>query len=128
MPQEIVFDDDDPFLIEVRQRALAFPEANERISHGRPTFWAPDKVFTVFGGSVRNKRTPKPAGLLIKIDPEDRPAIEQDQRFFSPAYWWPHGWMGLDLAAATVDWDEVGELLDASYRLVAPKRLVKLLD
>ena len=36
--------------------------------------------------------------------------------------------MGLDLTAAKVDWDEVAELLDASFRLVAPKKLVKQLD
>jgi predicted DNA-binding protein (MmcQ/YjbR family) len=27
-----------------------------------------------------------------------------------------------------VDWDEVRELVDASYRLVAPKKLIKELD
>jgi hypothetical protein len=40
----------------------------------------------------------------------------------------PSGWLGLDLEAADVDWDEVGELVDASYRLVAPKKLIKRLD
>jgi predicted DNA-binding protein (MmcQ/YjbR family) len=40
----------------------------------------------------------------------------------------PSGWLGLDLKAAKVKWDEVRELIDASYRLVAPKRLVKALD
>jgi hypothetical protein len=27
-----------------------------------------------------------------------------------------------------IDWDEVGELIDASFRMTAPKKLVKLLD
>ena len=36
--------------------------------------------------------------------------------------------MGLDLTAAKVDWDEVKELLDASFRLVASKKLIKQLD
>jgi predicted DNA-binding protein (MmcQ/YjbR family) len=40
----------------------------------------------------------------------------------------PSGWLGLDFTAAEVDWDEVRELVDASYRLVAPKRLIKELD
>jgi predicted DNA-binding protein (MmcQ/YjbR family) len=40
----------------------------------------------------------------------------------------PFGWLGLDFTAADVDWDEVHELVDASYRLVAPKNLIKELD
>jgi predicted DNA-binding protein (MmcQ/YjbR family) len=41
----------------------------------------------------------------------------------------PSGWLGLDLAARkTVNWDEVRELIDASFRLTAPKKLIKQLD
>lgn len=36
--------------------------------------------------------------------------------------------MGLDFTAAEVDWDEVTELVDASFRLVAPRKLIKQLD
>jgi len=43
-------------------------------------------------------------------------------------YLGPFGWLGLDFEAAPVDWDEVRELLDASYRLTAAKRLIKQLD
>jgi predicted DNA-binding protein (MmcQ/YjbR family) len=39
----------------------------------------------------------------------------------------PYGWLGLDLTAAKVDWDEVKELVDASYRLVAPRKALKQL-
>ena len=56
----------------------------------------------------------------------------QTTRFFEPAYLGPYGWLGLDLAragsVARVAWDEVAELVDASYRLTAPARLVRLLD
>ena len=37
----------------------------------------------------------------------------------TPPTWAPSGWLGLDFTAAEVDWDEVRELVDASYRLVA---------
>ncbi len=41
----------------------------------------------------------------------------------------PFGWLGLDLTARKKpDWDEVRELIDASFRLTAPKKLVRLLD
>ena len=44
MPHPVMFDDADPILARVRKIALAFPEATEKISHGRPTFSAP-KMF-----------------------------------------------------------------------------------
>jgi predicted DNA-binding protein (MmcQ/YjbR family) len=41
----------------------------------------------------------------------------------------PFGWLGMDFTARKkVDWDEVRELVDASFRLIAPKKLVKQLD
>ncbi|TQM61594.1 hypothetical protein FBY41_1601 [Humibacillus xanthopallidus] len=50
----------------------------------------------------------------------------------SSPYLGPYGWLGLDFAPAgsveQVAWDEVAELVDASYRLTAPARLVRLLD
>lgn len=71
---------------------------------------------------------PYPHSVLVKVDESDRKALEQDSRFFFPAYMGPFGWLGLDLTAAEVDWEEVTELLDASYRMVASKKLVKQLD
>ena len=41
----------------------------------------------------------------------------------------PFGWLGLDFTARKrIDWDEVRELVDASFRLIAPKTLIKQLD
>jgi phosphoribosylglycinamide formyltransferase-1 len=54
--------------------------------------------------------------------------VEMDpKRYFVPSYLGPKGWVGLYLDVS-VDWDEVAELATDSYRLVAPKRLVTLLD
>lgn len=130
MSHPIMFDDADPVLARVRQIALAFPEATEKISHGRPTFSAP-KMFAVYGGSRKNPSGPMTRynhALLVKVDDSERVALEQDERFFYPAYLGPYGWMGLDFDAATIDWAEVAELVDASFRLQAPARLVRLLD
>lgn len=44
-----------------------------------------------------------------------------------PAYFGPPGWLGVDLTAGT-DWQEISELVDASYRVTARRRLVKRLD
>jgi predicted DNA-binding protein (MmcQ/YjbR family) len=39
-----------------------------------------------------------------------------------------HGWVGLRLDVGEVDRDEVEDLVVQSYRLVAPKKLVALLN
>jgi len=129
VPHPIMFDDDDPGLAELRAVALSFPEAFEKVSWGRPVFCAP-KMFAMFGGNskVTGEMVAYPYSLLVKVDESDRAALEQDSRFYYPAYMGPSGWLGLDFTAAKVDWNEVRELLDASFRLVATKRLVKLLD
>jgi hypothetical protein len=124
-----MFSDDDPGLAELRAIALAFPEAFEKVSHGRPTFCVP-KMFAMYGGNSKEtgEIVPFPNSVLIKVDESDRAALQQDERFFYPMYLGPYGWLGLDLAAAKVDWAEVTELVDASYRIVAPKKLISRLD
>ena len=56
---------------------------------------------------------------LVAADPE---------RFFLPPYVARHGYVGIHLDLADVDWDEVRELVVDAYRLVAPKRLAAQLD
>lgn len=50
MAHPIMFDRDDPLLASVRDLALAFPGADEKVSHGRPAFFT-TKVFCYYGGS-----------------------------------------------------------------------------
>ncbi|KWX68088.1 MmcQ/YjbR family DNA-binding protein [Mycobacterium sp. NAZ190054] len=131
MPHPVMFGDDDMGLTEVRDIALGFPEAFEKVSWGRPTFCAP-KMFAIYGGSVKGavkgEYTQYPHSVLVKVDDSDRRALEQDRRFFFPAYLGPFGWLGLDLTAAKVDWVEVTELLDASFRMTASRKSIARLD
>lgn len=124
-----MFSDGDFGLAEIREIALAFPTAFEKVSWGRPVFCAP-KMFAMFGGNVKGEdgMIPYPSSLLIKVDDSDRRALEADSRFFFPAYMGPFGWLGLDLTAGRVDWTEVRELVDASFRLIAAKKLIRQLD
>lgn len=117
-----MYRDDDPRLAELRRLALAYPEAVEKESHGRPTFFA-GKVFAVYAGTEE-----RPYGLYVKPEADERVALLDDPRFYVPPYYGPSGWLALDLEAGPVDWAEVDELLDASYRQVALKRMVKALD
>ena len=40
-----------------------------------------------------------PHSIMVKVDESDRRALEQDSRFFYPAYLGPSGWLGLDFTA-----------------------------
>ena len=123
-----MFDDDDPSLARVRRLAAAFPGADEKVSHGRPAFFT-KKVFAYYGGSLKvdGEWVQHPASIVVQPDPADRPALLQDPRAYVPAYLGPSGWIGVDLEEVD-DWAEVTELLDASFRLTAPRRLVAELD
>ena len=71
MPHPIMFRDDDLGLAELRDIALGFPEAFEKISHGRPVFCAP-KMFAMYGGSSKATRRGEylqfPHSMLVKVD------------------------------------------------------------
>ena len=64
--------------------------------------------------SVCFKAAPGEANYLIDSDPD---------RFYSPAYIGPRGWVGLRLDLGDIDWEEVKTHVTQSYRLTAPKRL-----
>lgn len=123
-----MYDPNDPLLARVREIALSFPGAGEKESHGRPAFFT-GKVFGYYGGSIRSggEWEPHDHAILFLPDPGERPALEADDRFWVPAYLGPSGWLGLDLDAGS-DFGEIAELLEESFRVTAPKRLVAQLD
>jgi len=127
-PHPQMFDDDDPYLHRVRQLVEELPGADTKVSHGRPAFFT-KKVFAYYGGSLKldGEWVEHPHSLMILPDPGDRQALLEDARGYVPAYLGPSGWIGVDLDDST-DWEEIAELLDASYRLTAPRKLIAELD
>jgi phosphoribosylglycinamide formyltransferase-1 len=65
--------------------------------------------------------------VTVKMAPEEREMLLADapERFYLPSYLGPRGWVALRLDTPAVDWDEVESVVTGSYRLVAPKRLVR---
>ena len=127
-PHRQMFDDDDPYLRRVRALAERLPGVDVKVSHGRPAFFT-KKVFAYYGGSVKieGEWVEHARSVMVLPDPGDHQALLEDARTFVPAYLGPSGWIGIDLDDST-DWDEVAELLDASYRLTAPGKLIAELD
>jgi predicted DNA-binding protein (MmcQ/YjbR family) len=66
-------------------------------------------------------------GLWCKVPAETRELIigADPARFFTPPYFGSKGWIGVGIDEAA-DWAEVEAFVRRSYRLIAPKRLAKL--
>jgi hypothetical protein len=108
---------------ELRRICLAFPEASEKPfgGHTAPAFRVRDKLFLHLhedGRSFTCKAGPGGQGILVAADPG---------RFFVPHYVGHRGWVGMRLDEP-VDWEEVAELAEDSYRLIAPWSLVRRWD
>jgi predicted DNA-binding protein (MmcQ/YjbR family) len=118
-----MYTDRDPFLKDLRTVCLALPEAVEIEAWGRPTFRAGEKgkIFAIFTGLVEKRYS-----MVFTPEPGEAPALRADERVYVAKYYPKHH--ALDITKAAVDWDEVAELVEGSYRQVAAKRLVKALD
>ena len=124
-PHPRMIEPDDPFVVRVREVALAYPDTIEVEAWGRPSFrvgGASKKIF------VMASNMQQPHSITFKPDPTDADAFAHDDRFWSPPYWGAGGWLAIDTDRADVSWDEVRELIDASYRQVALKRQIIALD
>ncbi|MEO8619976.1 MAG: MmcQ/YjbR family DNA-binding protein [bacterium] len=115
-------------LLRLRKICLALPEAHEVEAWGEPTFRVKNKLFAMFASAASHHGAGR-HGVWCKAAPGNQQFMVRDAptRFFVPPYVGPSGWVGVYLDG-DVDWGEVDELLRDSYRLIAPKKLVKQLD
>ena len=129
MVHPVRFDPDDPLLHRLRRICLALPEAAETVSHGRPTFYTA-KVFAIFGGVLKGEHVSNrySRSVVVLPDPDEGRALLQEEGSFLPAYLGPSGWVGVDLSEPDTDWQQIGEIIEMSYRNTATKRLVRALD
>jgi hypothetical protein len=107
----------------LRALCLALPEAVEKPfgGHTAPCFRVGDKLFVTTaedGTWMTCKARPGVQEALVGSDPD---------RFFVPRYTGGKGWIGVRLDIDH-DWDEIRDLVEESYRMTAPKRLVARLD
>ena len=117
------------FLIaQVRERAMALPEADEIVSHGMPCFGiVKGKKFAYVSNDHHGDGR---IALLVKISGIDEQAqlIETDpDRYYRPAYF-GDSWIAIRLDMGDTDWGHIGEWLAKSWRSIAPRKLAGLMD
>ena len=108
----------------LRKICMKLPEVEEKPFGGHvvPCWRVRDKIF-VGTGQVGRPR------MEFKAAPGVQEALvgSAPDRFFVPKYVGSKGWTGAWLDVDQ-DWNEIAELVEEAYRLVAPKRLVAQLD
>jgi hypothetical protein len=109
----------------VRALCLALPEVTVRVDGWAQSFDIRRRSFCLL--VAREAPTGRPVPLLVlRAGPDERAALLSAGRpFFAPRA--GRDRIGVLLTDGT-DWAEIRELLTESYRVLAPKKLIALLD
>jgi predicted DNA-binding protein (MmcQ/YjbR family) len=102
-------------LEKLRPLCLALPDATETVMFGHPTFQVYQKTFCVveeYQGEL---------SICVKVGKENQAAFLRDPRFYRTPYVGRHGWVSLKVNAAPVNWKEVAQLVEQSYKAVLSK-------
>jgi predicted DNA-binding protein (MmcQ/YjbR family) len=116
---------DDEIMAPLREICLDYPEAVEAEAFGSPTFQIRTKNFAMVHKpdarvSVWCKAPPGVQEAYIASEPD---------RYYKPPYLGPKGWIAAWISPeCDPDWAAIADMIDESYRLIAPKRLVAGLD
>jgi hypothetical protein len=110
----------------VRSICLRLPEATERPSHGSPAFFVGRQFVMLWPDGHHDHDFPHlwcaaAVGVQVEL------VAASPHRYFRPPYVGARGWVGVRLDRE-VDWDEIAELCEDAYRVIAPPRLIRLLD
>ena len=107
----------------VRRLCLALPEAHEVEAWGEATFRVRNKMFAMYASANTHHGGGRP-GVWIKATPINQQLLIRSarDRYFSPPYVGPKGWVGVFLDGDP-EWAAVADLLRDAWRLTAPKRL-----
>src|SRR5438876_5728537 len=114
--------DGDQQVARVRRICLALPEAQEKLSHGEPTFFVQKKVFAMCSINHHSDGHiavvwPAPIGVqqaLIEAAPKE---------YYRPPYVGGAGWVGVELPR--VSDKELEMHLYEAWRLIAPPKLAR---
>ena len=109
----------DAALQRVRDICMRFPAAEEKLSHGAPSFHVRGKMFLHF---VDNHHADGRLAVWCKATPDDqrRLVAEDPAQFFVPPYVGVKGWIGVRLDVASTDWIGLSILVEHGWTQVAP--------
>jgi len=108
--------------IAIRRLCLAFPGAEEFISHGMPNYRVRGgKVFATY---AMNHHGDGRIALWLNTPEgmQDAYVRAESKHFFVPQYVGPSGWLGARLDTGLA-WNRVAQLVRAAYERVAPEKL-----
>lgn len=124
--------DPDWILAQVRQRALALDETHERASFGAPGWRVGSettgKYFAYFAQSHHGEAS---MALLVKTTglDEQTALIDADpDLYYAPKFYGKSGWIAIRLDTGRTDWDHITDWLGKSWRMVAPRRLTRMIE
>ncbi len=107
----------------VREIALRFPAADEKLSHGSPSFHVRGKMFLMFVGEAYGRGVAVWCKATLE---EQRARVAGDpSRFFVPPYVGVKGWIGVDVDPKSADWIDLSILVEDAWRSVAPPRVLR---
>ena len=110
-------------LAQVRGLCLAYPSAEEKISHGAPSFKAGGARGRMFVTFVDHHHDDGRLAIWVKSTPDVQRRLVRahPERFFVPPYVGVNGWLGARLDLAGTDWIEIALLVEDAWLSVAPK-------
>lgn len=106
------------------------PEVGRKTSHGSPGWSVGGEKGKLFAIIADHHHGEEAVGLLVKASGADEMTglIEaQPEIYYWPKYYGASGWLGVKLNRRDVDWPQVREWLERSWRACAPPRLTKLI-
>lgn len=115
---------------QVDSLAQQLPEVGRKTSHGSPGWSVGGEKGKLFAIIADHHHGEEAVGLLVKASGPDEMSglIEaQPHIYYWPKYYGASGWLGVKLNRRDVDWDEVRDWLERSWRACAPPRLTKLM-
>ena len=107
----------------LRKVCTALPGVTEIVDgFGHATFRVGTKTLAMLGESEGSP------SLGLKTDPPTQAELVKRKDFYPTPYVGQHGWVSTDGSEKDIDWSVVQMILTATYRRVAPKRLVAQLQ
>lgn len=107
----------------LRAICLALPGATEKVAWSEPTWRVKDRIFAQLEDHHHDSER---IGVWLKAPDGAQEILVENapDRFYRPPYVGHKGWVGVYLDVPNIDWDELAALVEQSYRMVAPKRLL----